>query len=72
MRTLIVIRGVGLPKFDLPIISLPVKRFFVVSYLFTTDPYEVAFGGITDINWALVGMETAVDRHFPTAAKTWK
>ena len=60
---------VRLPNFDLLIISLSVRQIFVVSYWFTTDPYAVAFKRVNVINSALVAMETAAVRHYPTVRK---
>ena len=62
-------RCVRLPNFDLLIISLSVRRIFVVSYC-TTDPYGVAFKRVDVINSALVAMETTAVRHYPTVKKT--
>ena len=59
-----------LPSFDLLISSLSVRQIFVVSYLFTTDPYAVTFKRVNVINSALVAMEMAAVRHYPTVPKT--
>ena len=61
---------VRLLNFDLLIISLSVRQIFVVSYWFTTDPYAVAFKRVNVINSALVAMEMAAVRHYPTVPKT--
>ena len=63
---------VRLPDFDLLIISLSVKPNFVVSYWFTTDPYEVTFKRVNVINSALVAMETVAVRHYPAVPKTYQ
>ena len=61
---------VRLPNFDLLIISSSVERIFVVSYLFTTDPYTIANQRVNVINMALVAMETTAVRHYPIITKT--
>ena len=61
---------VRLPNFDLSIISLSVRQIIVSLYWITTDPYAVSFKRVNVINSALVAMETAAVRHYPTVQKT--